>query len=57
MQKDVKKIDVAERVGGTKKTPGKKVPWQIAYEYPQSVALAESDKEVLDLVLSTWPLK
>jgi hypothetical protein len=57
MQKDVKKIDVAERVGGTKKTPGKKVPWQIAYEYPQSIALAESDKEVLDLVLSTWPLK
>jgi hypothetical protein len=57
MQRDVKKIDVAERIGGTKKTPGRKVAWDITYEYPKTIVLAESDKEVLDLVLSRWPLK
>ena len=40
-----------------KKDPGKKVAWQIDYDYPKSLSLADSDKETLDFVLKQWPLK
>ena len=46
-----KQIDVSQPVDK------KKVKWEIVYRYPKTMKLDESDGAVLDLILTTWPLR
>lgn len=55
--KKVKFITVAKKINVAEKVDKKKVDWGITYKYPAAIKLEAGDKAVLDLLMTTWPLR